>query len=67
MHIQNEVNHIFRIPVLLLHVSALYKKTLRVFWSDRSVSDILKGSFVVFTTGCIDFCTVVIVKLNVVF
>jgi hypothetical protein len=29
MHIQSEVNHIFRILMLLLHVSALYERHLQ--------------------------------------
>jgi hypothetical protein len=29
MHIQSEVNHIFRISMLLLHVSALYTRHLQ--------------------------------------
>jgi hypothetical protein len=29
MHIQSKVNHIFRISMLLLHVSALYERHLQ--------------------------------------
>jgi hypothetical protein len=29
MHIQSELNHIFRISMLLLHVSALYERHLQ--------------------------------------
>jgi hypothetical protein len=36
MHIQSRANHIFRIPKLLLHVSALYERHLQVLSTDNT-------------------------------